>query len=127
VLPLLLHIMVRCSGMLRLCNLKLVHQLTRGHCVRVKKFIMHKREERTTEYTQSGNGHFLAYISSMVEKLAQAGDGGGGWVHAHPLSLYLRSRTKLLCTLQLRRKIHFSYFYSTPYMYYVEQREGTTT
>jgi hypothetical protein len=32
--------------------------------------------------------------SIMMEKLAQAGEGGGG-VLAHPLSLYLSSRTKL--------------------------------
>ena len=32
---------------------------------------------------------------------------GWGWgVHAHPLSLYLPSRTKLLCTLQLRGQIY---------------------
>ncbi len=38
-----------------------------------------------------------------------------GWgVHALPLSLYLPSRAKLWCTLQLRGQIHFPYFYSTP-------------
>jgi hypothetical protein len=38
-----------------------------------------------------------------------------GWgVHTHPLSLYLTSRTKLRCTLQLRGQIHFPYFFSTP-------------
>ncbi len=40
-----------------------------------------------------------------------------GWgVHALPLSLYLPSRTKMWCTLQLRGKIHVHspYFYSTP-------------
>jgi hypothetical protein len=38
--------------------------------------------------------------SIMMEKLAQVGEVGG--VHAHPLSLYLPSRTKLQCTRQLR-------------------------
>ncbi len=44
-----------------------------------------------------------------------------GWgVHAHPLSLYLPSRTKLQCTLQLRGQIHTSYFFHLyPYMYSV--------
>ncbi len=33
---------------------------------------------KTTEYTQSGNGRFLANVLSlMMEKLAQAGGGGG--------------------------------------------------
>jgi hypothetical protein len=49
--------------------------------------------------------------SIMMEKLAQPGYAEG--VHAHPLSLYLPSRTKLWCTLQLRGQIHSSYFYST--------------
>jgi hypothetical protein len=40
----------------------------------------------------------------MIEKLAQADEGWG--VHAHPLSLYLPSRTKLWCTLQLKGQIH---------------------
>jgi hypothetical protein len=35
-------------------------------------------------------------------------------VHAHPLSLYIASRTKLSCMLQLRGQIHSPYFYSTP-------------
>ncbi len=55
----------------------------------------------TTEYTQSGNGRFL--LSIMIEKLAQAGEGGG--MHAHPLLLWLPSRTKLQCTVQLRGQI----------------------
>ncbi len=49
-------------------------------------------------------------------KLAQAG-GGGGWggaLHAHPLSIYYSSRTKLQCTLQLRGQLHSPYFISTP-------------
>jgi hypothetical protein len=33
-----------------------------------------------TEYTESGNGRFLAYIPSMMEKSALAVEGGG--VHA---------------------------------------------
>jgi hypothetical protein len=37
--------------------------------------------------------------STMMEKLAQPGEVRG--VHAHPLSLYLPSHTKLQCTLQL--------------------------
>jgi hypothetical protein len=41
--------------------------------------------------------------------------GWWGWgVQAHLLSLYLPSRAKLWCTLQLRGQIHFPYFYSTP-------------
>ncbi len=47
----------------------------------------------------------------MMEKLAQAGGGGG--MHAHPLSLCSPSRTKLQCTLQLRGQ-HSPYFISTP-------------
>ncbi len=35
-------------------------------------------------------------------------------MHAHPLSIYLPSRTKLWCTLQLRGQINSHYFYSTP-------------
>jgi hypothetical protein len=45
-------------------------------------------------------------------KLVQPGEGGA--VQAHPLSLYLPSCTKLCCTLQLSRQIHFPYFFSTP-------------
>jgi hypothetical protein len=37
-------------------------------------------------------------------------------VHAHPLSLYLPSRTKLHCTLQLRGQIDSPYFLSTLYV-----------
>jgi hypothetical protein len=37
----------------------------------------------------------------------------GGGVYAHPLSLFLPSRTKLWSTLQLRGQIHSLYFYST--------------
>ncbi len=41
--------------------------------------------------------------SIMMEKLAQAGEGGGCTLH--PLSLYLASRTKLQCKLQLREHL----------------------
>ncbi len=54
----------------------------------------------------------------MMEKLAQAGEGGG--VHARTLSLYLPSRTKLQCMLQLRGQIHSPYLISTP-VYSVDQ------
>jgi hypothetical protein len=50
--------------------------------------------------------------SILIEKSALAGEGGG--VHAHHCSLYLPSRAKLWCTLQLRGQIHSSSFYSTP-------------
>jgi hypothetical protein len=42
----------------------------------------------------------------------------GRWgleVHAHPLSLYLPSRSKLQCMLQLKAQIHSLYFNSTLY------------
>ncbi len=57
---------------------------------------------KTREYKKTGNGHFLAYILSK-----------GGGSHALPLSLYLPSRAKLCCTLQLRGQKHSSYFPST--------------
>ncbi len=57
----------------------------------------------------------------MMEKLAQAGVG----VHAHPLSLYLPSRTKLRCTLQLRGQIHSPCFISIP-MYSVALPDSQT-
>jgi hypothetical protein len=47
-----------------------------------------------------------------MEKSARPREVGG--MHAHPLSLYLPSRTKLWCTLQRRGRIHSPYFYSTP-------------
>jgi len=53
----------------------------------------------------------LGVYSIMIEKSAQSGKWG---MHAHPLSLYRPSRTKLYCTLQLRGQIHSPYFYSTP-------------
>ncbi len=47
--------------------------------------------------------------------------GWWGWgVNAHPLLLYLPSRTKLQGTLQLRGKIHSPYFVSTPMYSVVE-------
>ncbi len=48
----------------------------------------------------------------MMEKLAQPGDGVG--VHAHHLSVYLPSRTKFWCTLQLRGQIHYPPISSLP-------------
>ncbi len=75
----------------------------------------------STEYTQSGNGHVLSGIHSiMMEKSAQPGDDGGG-VHALPLSFYLPSRAKVwcYCSLQLRRRIHPPLFLLYPYMYSV--------
>ncbi len=50
-----------------------------------------------------------------MEKSALTGEDGGGGVHARPLLLHLPLRTKLQCTLKLREKIHFPYFYSTLY------------
>ncbi len=41
----------------------------------------------------------------------------GGGVHTHSLSRYLPSRAKLLCTIQPRGQIHFSYFSSTLVLY----------
>jgi len=46
--------------------------------------------------------------SIMMEKQAQAGEGG---VKTHPLSLFLPSRKKLKCTLQLKGR--FQNFVST--------------
>ncbi len=48
----------------------------------------------------------------MMEKLAQSSEGVGG--ARPPNSLYLPSRTKLQCTLQLRGQIHSPYFVSIP-------------
>ncbi len=68
--------------------------------------------------------HLSIYLcSNMTEKLAQPGE---GWVlRARPLSLYVPSRTKLWCTLQLRGQIRspWPYFYSTP-MYSVVSSIG---
>ncbi len=58
-----------------------------------------------TECTQSSDGRFLAYIPSMMEKSAMAGEGGG--VHAPPLSAYyVPSHTRMQCMLLLRGQIH---------------------
>ncbi len=52
---------------------------------------------RPTEYTQSGNGHFLAYISIMMENSAQPGVGGGctptsfHYIYHHEQSCGVRS------------------------------------
>ncbi len=55
----------------------------------------------------------------MMEKLAQAGGWGGG-VHAHLLSLYLPSQTKLWGALQLRGQTDpLTVFLVYPYMYSV--------
>ncbi len=62
-------------------------------------------------YTQSRNGRFLAYIPSLMEKFAQAGEGGRCTLT--PLSLQLPSRKELQCTLQLSGQIHSPYFIST--------------
>ncbi len=44
--------------------------------------------------------------SIVMENSAQAGEGGGGGLHAHSLSQYQPSRTKLWCTLLLRGQIY---------------------
>ncbi len=46
-------------------------------------------------------------------KISQPGKGWGGGARPPPFSLYLLSRTKLQCTLQLRGQIHSPHFYST--------------
>ncbi len=51
----------------------------------------------------------------MMEKLAQADEGGGA---CHPLSVYLPSHTKLWSTFQLRGQTHSAYFSSTPTLRY---------
>ncbi len=51
--------------------------------------------------------------SIMMEKSAQPG-AGGGCTPTPFHSIYLPSRTKLQCTLQLRGQMHPHYFYSTP-------------
>jgi hypothetical protein len=56
-----------------------------------------------TEYTEWQRPLSGAH-SVMMEKSAQAGEGGGG-VHTHSLSINILSRTKLWCTLQLRGQI----------------------
>ncbi len=66
----------------------------------------------STEYTELQR--LLSGVYSIVmEKFARAGEGGGGGSNAYPFSLYLPSRTKLWCTLQLRGQINSPYLYST--------------
>ncbi len=60
--------------------------------------------EHKVQSTQSGKWPLSAVHSIMTVKSAQPGEGGG--VHALPLSLYLPSRAKLWCTLQLRGQIY---------------------
>jgi hypothetical protein len=62
---------------------------------------------KNTEYTQSGNGNFLAYIPSLWKNHPSLVRVGGA--RPKPLSLYLPSRTKLWCTLQLRKQIQIQY------------------
>ncbi len=66
--------------------------------------------------TQSGNCHFLAYITTWWKNSL---GGGGGGLHEHLLSLYIlsHSRTKLWCTLQLRGQVHSPNFYSALIQY----------
>jgi hypothetical protein len=67
-----------------------------------------------TQSTQSGNGHFLAYTFHHDGKISTGWLGRG--VHAHPLSLYLPSRTKLF---PAERADILSIFLLYPYMYSV--------
>jgi hypothetical protein len=71
--------------------------------------------KNTSSKAQSTHRVAIAGVHSiMMEKSALAGVGG---VHAHPLSLYLPSRTKLQRTLQLRGQIHYiPLFHLYPYM-----------
>ncbi len=50
----------------------------------------------------------------MMEKLVRVG--GGGCTSTPFLSLYLPSRTKLQCMLQLRGQIHYPFFHLSPYV-----------
>ncbi len=60
-----------------------------------------------TEYTQSGNGHFLAFVHFiMVEKLSQASEGGGGCTPSPFRIIYHH--------VQVVGQIHSPYFYSIP-------------
>jgi hypothetical protein len=51
------------------------------------------------------------FCEHSIKKTALAGEGLG--CTPHPLSLYLPSRTKFLCTIQPRGQIHSPYFIST--------------
>ncbi len=64
-----------------------------------------------TEYTQSGNCNFPAYIPSWWKIYPSPVRVGGA---RPPLSLNLPLSTKLRCMLHLRGQIHSFYFYSTP-------------
>ncbi len=68
-----------------------------------------------TLYTLDSQWLLSGVHSIMMEKSAQLGEGGRG-VHAHPLSLYLSSCTKLWCTLQTDK---LPLFLPYPYMYSV--------
>ncbi len=64
-----------------------------------------------TEYTE-WQRPLSGVHSIMMEKLKP---GWWGWrVHAHSFPLYLPSRKKLKCTLQVLGQIHSPYFSSTP-------------
>ncbi len=66
-------------------------------------------------FTHREHGVFWRRVRSiMMEKSAQAGADGA--CTPNPLSLYLPSRTKLQCMLQLRGHIYSPYFISTPYV-----------
>jgi hypothetical protein len=64
------------------------------------------------EYTEWQWATFWHTFHHDGKIFIQAGE--GRVVHAHHLSLYLQSRTKLWNMLQLRGQIHSPYFYSTP-------------
>ncbi len=95
----------------RLClGLKFLHFFT--ICLQVQKDLFSRfKNPQSTQYTQSVNGRFLSYIPSWWKNYPRLVRGGCTLhMHAHPLSLYLPSRTKLQCTLQLRGQIHSPYF-----------------
>ncbi len=73
-------------------------------------------------HTQSGNGHALSGVHSIMVKTAQPGEGlGGARLHALSLSLYLPSLAMLWCALQLRAQIYYLLFLLYPCMYSVIQ------
>ncbi len=71
-----------------------------------------------TEYKQSGNGRFLAFISSWWKNYPRLVRVGVGCTST-PLSLYLPSRTMLQCTLKLRWADTLTLFHLYKYMYSV--------
>ncbi len=122
-----------CRSPFPLCPLPVHYRLTYErllfHCVSFKTLILQIKRKGylflptpsltalSTEYKQNGNGHFLHGVHSiMMEKLAQPNEGAGCTPSRPPplTTVYLPSRAKLWCTLQLRGQIHSSYFYSTP-------------